>query len=138
MPEFFGISRLVADARFRLAQRASRPPRNNTPSAAIQATTPAPIKRANVRESALDHGISQAATVQHAASAANSADTVETVSRRCEHVDGLSSPAQNACSPHPANTDRPHNAASRKLAIVGTIGETRSRSTSYAYPVGRE
>lgn len=91
-----------------------------------------------MRESALDHGNSQAAAVQQAASAANSADTVETVSSRCAHVDGLSSPAQNALSPQPANTEAAHSAASRKLAIVGTIGETRSRSTSYAYPAARE
>ncbi|GAA3711857.1 hypothetical protein GCM10022224_091720 [Nonomuraea antimicrobica] len=77
--------------------------------------------------------------MQQAASAANNPDTVETRSSRREHAAAASSPEQNAASPHPANTDNPHNAASRKLAIVGMIGEKRSwtRATSRPYPARR-
>lgn len=110
------------------------PPTNNTPSATTQASMPALIVRMNARRSRREDGNSHAPAEHAAATTAKNPDTPATVPSRCEHV--ASPPSQNACNPHPANTNSAQSIASRKLAIVGMTGEKPSwtRTTSSVYP----
>ncbi|GAA1014443.1 hypothetical protein Aple_079310 [Acrocarpospora pleiomorpha] len=59
------------------------------------------------------------------------------MSSRCAHALRLSPSEQNASSPHPANTDNPHKAASNKLATIGITGDTHVRVIPTRYP-GKE